>query len=196
MEKGPSSHGSERGAFDVEALEALPNVYRFAFYLTGDAEDADDLVQETYARAYAHRSQYEIGTNCVAWLRTICRNLFLRQRARTAREPAVTDPELEALAAMAVHTAARASGIDETQFGTPDIRDALVRGLRTMPEFYRVAVMLVDIEGMNYSEAASELEIPLGTLRSRLFRGRRLLQQELLEHAVDLGLVDARTRGG
>lgn len=185
----------DRRRFDSEALEALNDVYRFAFYLAGNGDEADDLVQETYVRAYTNWTQYETGTNCVAWLRTICRNVFLRQRSRAAREPAVPDPELEALASVAVHAAARASGVNETTFASPDIAEALRKGLRKIPEFYRTAVMLVDIEGMNYVEASTELDIPLGTLRSRLFRGRRLLQQELLEHAADLGLVTPAEEG-
>lgn len=176
--------------FDDEALAALDAVYRFAVHLTRDTTDADDLVQETYAKAYAHRAQYTLGTNCAAWLCTICRNLFLRQKARVDREPAVADPDLEALASAAVFVAAQGYGLDDTAFERPDFRDALQRALRRLPDAYRSAVILVDLEDMNYADAAAVLGVPIGTLRSRLFRGRRLMQQDLVQFAVDAGVVD------
>ena len=178
--------------FDQEALAALDAIFRFAYHLAGDQTEAEDLVQETYARAYANKHQYTRGTNCTAWLCAICRNVFLRQRSRGSREPAVTDPELESLAATAVHVAAQTYGLEADAFQAPDFSDALQRGLKKIPEVYRSAVVLVDIEDLNYVDAANVLDIPLGTLRSRLFRGRRLLQQELLHHAIDLGLITAQ----
>lgn len=190
----PSSGSDPR--FDDEALAALDAVYRFAVHLTRDAADADDLVQETYARAYAHRAQYTLGTNCTAWLCTICRNVFLRQKARVEREPPVADPDLESLAAAAVFIAAQGYGLDDDAFERPDFRVALQRALQRLPNAYRSAVILVDVEDMNYADAAAVLGVPIGTLRSRLFRGRRLLQQDLLQFAVDAGIVNARSGDG
>lgn len=182
-------------AFDAEALDALAAVHRFAFHLTRDAVDAEDLVQETYARAYGAREQYRTGTNCTAWLLTICRNSFLQRRARTEREPAVPDADLEALAASAVRRSAEAQGIDRDAFERPDFGDALARALAELPEVFRAAVVLVDLEDFSYAEAAQVMQVPVGTLRSRLFRGRRLLQEALLSFAVDAGLVSAKEGG-
>jgi RNA polymerase sigma-70 factor (ECF subfamily) len=186
--------GSDTG-FDVEALDALTAVHRFAYHLTRDPVDAEDLVQETYARAYAAREQYRPGTNCTAWLMTICRNTFLQRRARAEREPAVSDSDLEALAAAAVHVSAQAQGFERDAFERPDFQAALTRGLAGLPEVFRAAVVLVDLEDFSYAEAAEVMQVPVGTLRSRLFRGRRLLQEALLDFAIDAGLVSTREGG-
>ena len=177
--------------FDRETLDAFESVHRFAYHLTGDSAEAEDLVQETYARAYANRTRYQVGTNCVAWLCTICRNLFLRRRSTVDRESAVPHPELEALAAASIHGAAQEQGMDETTFERQDFRDALEVALRALSEEFRSAVVLVDIEEFSYAQAARSLGIPVGTLRSRLFRGRRLLQRELVQFAIDAGIVAA-----
>ena len=142
-------------------------MHRFALRLTRDGPAAEDLVQETYLRALAHREQYAPGTNCRAWLFTICRNAFVRGAMRDQREVAVEDAELD---------------------------DAVRKALDKLPEDYRIVVALVDIEDQSYADAAGILGVPLGTVRSRLFRGRRLLQQDLLAYAVDTGLIPPRAK--
>lgn len=179
-------------AFDQELLASIEAVHRFALRLARDVSAAADLVQETYLRALAHRDQYTPGTNCRAWLFTICRNVFVKGAMRDAREVATEDAELEAMGAAAVHGTVAASDPTGAVFERTDVDDAVRKALDKLPEEYRTVVALVDIEDQSYGAVAEILGIPVGTVRSRLFRGRRLLQQDLLAYAMDAGLIPAR----
>ena len=176
--------------FASEALPRLEDVARFARSLTRDESDADDLVQETYLRAYRSWSSYEPGTDCRRWLFTICRNVFLRSREREQRVVALEDPELETLAAVAIAVAADRSGYGDL-FTTVDLAPAIHQSLADLPEPFRHAVELVDVNDLSYDAAAEVLGVPIGTIRSRLFRGRRLMQESLIDHARDAGLTTA-----
>ncbi len=184
-------HASPRDAeFDATVLAALPQVVRFARSLAHDEALADDLVQETYLRAYRSWETFKTGHDARRWLFTICRNVFLRNREREARvvDTSGEDAELESLAASVEHGEAARNGLgdllDRIAVG-PAIRAALA----ALPEVYRTAAILVDVEGESYESAAEVLEVPVGTVRSRLFRARRLLQKSLYSHAVDAGVV-------
>lgn len=172
--------------FQQEAMGCLADVARFALSLTRDESDADDLVQDTYLRAYRAWHQFEPGTECRAWLFTICRNQFLNHRVRAEREVAFDAPELEARQAAAVHDAVRHGPLEDT-FLRVDLAPAIRRALAALPEVLRTAVILVDLQDLRYEDAAQILGVPVGTVRSRLFRGRRLLQESLLVHAQDAG---------
>lgn len=172
--------------FRDEALRWLPDVSRFALSLTRDEPDADDLVQETFLRAYRSWGTYQAGTECRGWLFTICRNEFLRRYARAQREVALDEPELEAREAAAVHDGVRDT-VFEDVWRRVDLAPAIRAALANLPEVLRSAVVLVDLRDLKYDEAAAILEVPVGTVRSRLFRGRRLLQEALLVHARDAG---------
>ncbi|HUF26195.1 MAG TPA: sigma-70 family RNA polymerase sigma factor [Gemmatimonadaceae bacterium] len=174
--------------FEREALRWIPDVTRFALSLARNEADADDLVQETYLRAYRSWDQYQVGTECRGWLFTICRNVFLRTRRRESRQVTCDDPELEALAAAGVHAAA-AQGGQADVFERIDLSDALERALDDLPEPFREAVVLVDVQDQSYDTAARVLGVPIGTVRSRLYRGRRVLQEALLEFARDAGFA-------
>jgi RNA polymerase sigma-70 factor (ECF subfamily) len=178
--------------FQREALCWLPDVTRFALSLTRNEADSDDLVQETFLRAYRSWEHYTIGTECRGWLFTICRNTFLRARERARREVASDDPEVEALAAAAMHAAAVESGQGEV-FTKVDLSEAIDRALAELPEAYRDAVNLVDVQDQSYDTASQVLGVPVGTVRSRLFRGRRLLQESLLAYARDAGFSGSDT---
>lgn len=175
-------------AFEAEALRWFPEVTRFALSLARNEADADDLVQETFLRAYAAWDSFTPGTECRGWLFVICRNAFHRTRLREARQVDADDAELEALAAAALHASALQSGYG-TLFSDVDLGDAIRRAADGLPEPFREAFTLVDLNDQSYEEAARLLGIPVGTVRSRLFRARRLLQEELLQHARDAGLV-------
>jgi RNA polymerase sigma-70 factor (ECF subfamily) len=179
-------------AFEQELLASIEAVHRFALRLAREVSAAEDLVQETYLRALAHRDQYTPGSNCRAWLFTICRNVFVKGAMRDAREVATEDAELEAMGAAAVHGAVAASDPTGALFERTDVDDAVRKALDKLPEEYRTVVTLVDIEDQAYGAVAEILGIPVGTVRSRLFRGRRLLQQDLLAYAMDAGLIPAR----
>jgi RNA polymerase sigma-70 factor (ECF subfamily) len=174
--------------FQDEALRWLPDVTRFALSLARHEPDAEDLVQETYLRAYRSWDRYTPGTECRGWLFTICRNIFRRTRQREARQVTCDDPELEALAAAAVHASTQQSG-DGDLFARLDLSDAVDGALADLPDGFRDVVILVDVEDQSYATASRVLELPIGTVRSRLFRGRRLLQEALLRYARDAGLA-------
>jgi RNA polymerase sigma-70 factor (ECF subfamily) len=181
--------------FRTEALRWLPEVARFALSLTRDESDADDLVQETFLKAYEAWATYTPGTECRGWLFTICRHAFYRRRQREERHVTCEDPELEALAAAAVHASARQGGYEDL-FARFDLSDAIDHAVAALPDSFRDVVLLVDVNGQPYETAAETLGVPIGTVRSRLFRARRLLQEALIEHARDAGLVRPRLNVG
>lgn len=192
MGQDPSAPAAETG-FEEIAIPWLDDVARFSRHLTKDPADAEDLLQETFLRALRGWHTFTPGTECRRWLFTICRNTFIQ--GLQSRKPVAYDaPELEALAAAAVHAGAVSSGMGDI-FSRIDLGDAIKCGLDKLPEAFREAVVLVDLEGMSYEGSAQVLGVPVGTIRSRLFRGRRLLQELLLAHAQDAGLAANRSFG-
>ena len=182
-------------AFAREALPWLDDVYRFAVSLTRDEADADDVAQETYLRAYRSWHTFIPGTDCRRWLFTICRNVFLRSRERQRPTVDLEDGVQDAVAAGAVYAAARENGYSDI-YARLDLAPALRDALDELAEPFRSAVILVDVEDLTYESAAQVMGVPIGTVRSRLFRGRRLLQEKLVTVAEDLGFVPAAAAGG
>jgi len=172
--------------FTERCLVFLPDVARYARSLMRDTSDADDLVQDTFMLAYQHWEQFVPGTECRAWLFTICRRRFLRLRQRDDRQVATEDADLEALAAARVHERAREDGLDQI-FERTEMRGAVDEAIARLPDAYRDVAILVDVHDQSYERAAEILQVPIGTVRSRLFRARRLLQEDLLAHAHDAG---------
>lgn len=188
LESGEMSRDEQ---FRTEALPWFDDVARFALSLTRDRDEADDLTQETFLRALRSWHQYTPGTECRRWLFTICRNHFTRERERGKRISSYDDPEVEALAAASVHASAVQSGLGEV-FDRVDLGAAVNEALEALPRAFREAIVAVDIEDLSYEGAAEVLGVPVGTVRSRLFRGRRLLQESLLTYARDAGLARSR----
>jgi len=192
----PDGASERDAAFEHDVLALLPDVARFARSLTrdaADAADADDLTQETVLQAYRGYHTFRAGGDARRWLFTICRHAFLRQRARAARlveTEAGADEELDALAAVLDHATALRRG-EADLFDRVDVGPAIAIALDALAEPFRIAVVLVDVEGQSYAEAAAIEGVPVGTIRSRLFRGRRLLQATLFTHARDAGLAGA-----
>ena len=185
-----SSAGRD-AAFERDVLALLPDVARFARSLARDAADADDLAQETILQAYRGHHTFRAGSDARRWLFTICRNAFLRGRRRDARlveTPHGDDAELESLAAAVDHAEAQRRG-EAQLLDRIDVGPAIRRAMDALPSTFRIAVALVDVEGLSYEEAAAVEGVPIGTVRSRLFRARRQLQAQLLEHARDAGLA-------
>jgi RNA polymerase sigma-70 factor (ECF subfamily) len=177
-------------AFNATALPHLPAVARVARALAANEADADDLVQETFLRALRHWDTFVPGTDCRRWLATICRNVHFASYAKAKRETAVDDADLEALASVQVHRDARALGLDGL-FERTDLGPAIVSAIASLEPEFRAVETLVDVEGFSYEDAAGVLGIPVGTVRSRLFRARRQLQQLLVAHARDAGFPAA-----
>jgi RNA polymerase sigma-70 factor (ECF subfamily) len=180
-------------AFERDALPWLDDVYRFALSLTRDEADADDVVQETFLRAYRSWHTFIVGTDCRRWLFTICRNVFLRSREHQRPTVDLEDGEQDAVAAGSVYAAAREKGYDDI-YARLDLAPALRDAIDELSEPFRSAVILVDVEDLTYESAAEVMHVPIGTVRSRLFRGRRLLQEKLLTVAEDLGFATAGGR--
>jgi RNA polymerase sigma-70 factor (ECF subfamily) len=190
IESSAASTAQRDAEFAREALPWLDDVYRFALSLTRDEADADDVVQETFLRAYRSWHSFIPGTDCRRWLFTICRNVFLRSRERQRPTVDLEDGEQDALAAGSVYAAARENGYDDL-YARLDIAPALREAIDELAEPFRSAVLLVDVEDLSYDSAAEVMGVPIGTVRSRLFRGRRLLQEKLASLAAEYGLTPA-----
>jgi RNA polymerase sigma-70 factor, ECF subfamily len=176
----------DRVRFEEEALELSDQVYQVARRLTGSREEADDLVQEAYARAFRAWRSFEPGTNLRAWLFRILTNLNIDRGRKIQRSPD-TQP-LEETDYFLYNKLEESTGD-----GTPDERrvverlsqnDAVV-ALADLPHNFRDVVLLVDLADFTYSDAAQILDIPIGTVMSRLHRGRRMLKQSLAQAAVE-----------
>lgn len=177
-----------QAAFQAEALQHLDAVYRYAYALTRERPEAEDLTQDTFLQALRHWDQFRPGTNARAWLFTICRNLFLRQRERRSREEPMEAAALDGIAAAAQAFEAP-SDAGRALFDAPELGDVIRRELDKLPAEYREVVELSDLQDQSYADIAQVLGVPLGTVKSRLFRGRRLLQEALVDYARDAGLL-------
>lgn len=177
--------------FEAEALPFIDDVYRFALSLTRDAADADDVVQETFLRAYRSWHTFQPGSDARRWLFTITRNVFLRARERERRHVDLEDGDLEALNTFAAHGQLVRDGSDQI-LSRIDLAPALRRALDELDEPFKSAVLLVDLEDQSYEAASQILGVPIGTVRSRLFRGRRILQDRLITYARDAGFTTAQ----
>jgi RNA polymerase sigma-70 factor, ECF subfamily len=183
-----TQQGARQEAFEREALPWLDDVYRFALSLTRDENDAEDVVQDTFLRAYRSWTTYAAGSDCRRWLFTICRNAFLRSRERQRRTVELDDTEREVLNTALSAADMPRTGLEDILFRT-DLLPAIERALDRVPPTFRSVVVLVDIEEQSYEAAAEILGIPIGTVRSRLFRGRRMMQELLAAYAQDAGIV-------
>lgn len=185
-----------RAGFDEEALPHLDAVYRFALRLSGAPDQAEDLVQETFLRAYRSWDQYTRGTAAKSWLFTICRNVFLRRRERRQRHDEIVEENVERPGGGNPVNPVWVSvlGVDpEGDFFDSIVDGKIVEAIEELPEEYRTAVILSDVEGLPYAEIAELMDVPVGTVKSRLFRGRRRLQEVLYDYAVEMGYISGRS---
>jgi len=173
-------------SFEREALPHLDMLYRVARRLTGDLTRAEDLVQDTMFKAFLAWDRFESGTNARGWLLTILRNTFINDYRRARRTPVTVD--LELAEPHRIHQTVAESD-PEGEFFRRVVDERVVAAIDGLPEEFREVLVLSDVEGLPYAEIAAMLEVPLGTVKSRLFRARRQLQAELYEHAVEAGIV-------
>jgi RNA polymerase sigma-70 factor (ECF subfamily) len=181
-------------SFQAEALPWIDDVYRFALSLARNEADADDVVQETFLRAYRSWHTFARGSDARRWLFTIARNVYLRTLERNRHEVELEDGDAEAFNAVAYHARQEDDGADAL-LSRIDLGPALKRAIDALDEPFRSTVILVDVEDMSYDAAAEVLGVPIGTVRSRLFRGRRMLQEKLYEYARDAGFSSAAREG-
>jgi RNA polymerase sigma-70 factor, ECF subfamily len=195
LDVSPDSDSQKDAAFAAEALPWIDDVYRFALSLTRNEADADDVVQEAFLRAYRSWHTFQPGSDARRWLFTIARNVFLRSREREKYRVDAEDGDVEALAAVQQRGDPRRDGAD-VLLSKIDLQPALKEALGRLDEPFRSTVILVDVEDLSYEAAAEILGVPIGTVRSRLFRGRRLLQEMLMTYARDAGFDTVRGRPG
>ncbi len=186
----PPPAEQKRASFEREALVHLDTLYRVALRLAGNPADAEDLVQETMLRAYRSWEQYTPDTNARGWLVTILRNLFINEYRRRSRHPETVD--LDTIEPFAVFPQV-GDGDPQAAFFDRIVDDEVLRAVDVLPEAFREAVTLSDVEGMSYEEIATVLHVPVGTVKSRLFRGRRMLQSRLYDYAVSMGYIKGQT---
>jgi RNA polymerase sigma-70 factor (ECF subfamily) len=186
----PESLRERDREFAAATLPLMPNVKRYALALTRNESDADDIVQETYLRAHRYWRSFDSPGDCRRWLLTICRNAFHTVHQREGRSVAVEDDELESLAAARAHNVARVAGVDD-MYSRLDLGPAIQAAIDQLDTNFRDVVVLSDVEGFSYEEIAEMLAIPMGTVRSRLFRARRQLQESLIVYAIDAGFARA-----
>ncbi|MBA2459988.1 MAG: sigma-70 family RNA polymerase sigma factor [Gemmatimonadales bacterium] len=183
----PSAAGR---TFDDEALPHLDALYRVALRLTMDPTQAEDLVQDTMLKAYRSWRQYRPGTNAKGWLLTILRNTFINDYRRRKLEPIAMDLE-----AAEPHAILRqiADSDPEGNFFAQIVDQRVLEAIDALPTEFREVLVLSDMEGLSYAEIAEALQVPVGTVKSRLFRARRQLQGALYAHAVEMGYIRPRT---
>ena len=186
-----------RLAFQTEALSYMDQLYAAALRLTRNPADAEDLVQETYAKAFAGQDKFTMGTNLKAWLYRIQTNAFINTYRKKQREPKRSDAETVEdwqLASAATHQSTGLASAEDAaldSMGDSDVK----RALAELPEDFRMAVYYSDVEGFAYKEIAEIMDTPVGTVMSRLHRGRRMLREKLRDYAADRGFRDG-TPGG
>jgi len=178
--------------FNQEFMPHIDAMYNFAFRLTLDEDDAKDLVQETFMKAYRFINSFETGTNAKAWLFRILKNSFINNYRKQSKQPSKVDYQ-------EVETFYNSDSVNENI--TTDLRvetvqhligDEITNALNSLDVDFRTVIILCDLEGFTYEEMAKILDIPIGTVRSRLHRARNLLKEKLKQYASSLGYKDKR----
>ncbi len=185
---------ADQATFAEQAMEHMPALYAAAMRMTRNKSDAEDLVQETYLKAYRAFASFQEGTNIRAWLYRILTNTFINIYRAKKRRPDESD--LDDVEDLCLYR--RLGGLEGAAAGRSaedEVLDQITEGevkaaIEALPEQFRMAVLLADVEGFSYKEIAEILDIPIGTVMSRLHRGRKALQKALYDFAVHRNLTD------
>jgi len=190
VDREKESAAERKKRFERDALQYMNQLYAAAMRYTKNPEDAQDLVQDTYAKAYTSFHQFEPGTNLKAWLYRVLTTTFINTYRKDQRRPQTSDSELEdwQIAEASSHTSDQGKSTEDVvleNLPDSDIKTALAE----IPEEFRMAVFLADVEGFSYKEIAEIVGVPAGTVMSRLHRGRKQLREKLTDYARERGYV-------
>ncbi|MEE9905503.1 sigma-70 family RNA polymerase sigma factor [Chlorobium sp.] len=173
--------------FQQEAVTHINSLYNYALHLTMNPDDAEDLVQETYLKAYKFFNSFERGTNCKAWLFKILKNNYINRFRKNSREPGKVDYDLIKDFYHSIKDVRSDTSEAESDYFHSLMHEEVYQALQSLPEEFREVIQLCDIEGFTYEEIANMVESPIGTVRSRLYRGRKLLRGQLETYARKYG---------
>lgn len=172
-----------------EAIPHMNLLYNFARHLTGNEEDANDLLQDTYLKAYRFWDKYEKGTNIRAWLFRIMKNSYINKYRKNSKEPESVDfGEIEEFYTSVQEEEAIEDNLAKKIFNNL-FEDEVQKAIDELPTDFKTVIILCDIEGFTYEEIAEFLDIPIGTVRSRLHRARKVLQKNLINYAKQKGII-------
>ncbi|HLG92483.1 MAG TPA: sigma-70 family RNA polymerase sigma factor [Acidimicrobiales bacterium] len=188
---------ADRASFVEQAMEHMPALYSAALRMTRNSADAEDLVQETYLKAYRAFDTFQEGTNLKAWLYKILTNSYINSYRARQRRPEQADGDIEDVEELYLYR--RLGGLEAAAAGRSAEEEVLSRftdeevkaALESLPDQFRIAVLLADVEGFSYQEIADITGVPIGTVMSRIHRGRRALQKALHDFGLERGLVGA-----
>ena len=176
--------------FAEEALIHMDSLHGGAVYLTKNPSEAEDLVQDTFLKAYRNFEKYQEGTNCRAWLYRIMTNTFLNNKRRSKRIDSFVSAEAPGDYEAYQNNPSLLAKMDpEASFVSRNLSPVVKEALSSLPEDFRAAVILCDLQDFSYKEVAEILNCPTGTVMSRIYRGRQLLKRRLVKHAVEQGIL-------
>jgi RNA polymerase sigma-70 factor (ECF subfamily) len=183
---------ADQATFEDDAMEYAPQLYSAALRMTRNPADAEDVVQETYLKAYRGYGSFKEGTNLKAWLYRILTNTYINKYRKAQRRP--NEVELGELQDLYLYKrlgeTSGASESAETQALDMFVDEDIIEAIDALPEAFRLPVLYADVDGFSYKEIAEILDVPIGTVMSRLHRGRKALQRQLYDVAVEHGLVE------
>ncbi len=178
--------------FEKELFPHMEALKTFAFHLTYNEADAEDLVQETYLKAHKFIENYDPGTNAKAWLFKILKNAYINEYRKKARRPAKVDIDVAVTHKEGDEQSAAAHADLRKDFFDDTLGDEVTLALNSLPLEFKTVILLCDVESFTYEEMAKILDLPIGTVRSRLFRARNMLKNKLKSYATTMGYTDYR----
>ena len=181
------------GKFEKELLPHAGSLYNFAFYLTHDANDSEDLVQDTFYKAYRFIEGYQDGTNAKAWLFQILKNSFVNEYRRRKNQPNSVEMDVVAQTHDSEDASTTVGSLDPRQeFFKNLMSDQVTEAVNSLPVDFRSTLLLCDVEEFSYEEISSIMAVPIGTVRSRLNRARNMLKEKLRSYAASVGIKEKR----